>query len=152
MYNILIKRRQDEEVQKAGIPGHFSPQPSVADFIFCCILGLESCPFCDYCEILAEGEKVFQCRNPECRKMSCRHCREINHAPLRCMESSTETRSRTYVEERMTQALLRTCPNCQKSFTKAEGCNKMVWPNHFIQQDSQYTRDDFFNRLAFVVP
>ena len=101
MYNILIKRRQDEEVLKAGIPGH---------------------------------------------------CHEVNHAPLRCTESSMETRSRTYVEEKMTQALLRTCPNCQKSFTKVEGCNKIVWPNAFIQHDSQYTRDDFFNRLAFVVP
>ena len=75
MYNILIKRRQDEEVLKAGIPGH---------------------------------------------------CHEVNHAPLRCTESSMETRSRTYVEEKMTQALLRTCPNCQKSFTKVEGCNKIV--------------------------
>ena len=93
---------------------------------FVCSSGLESCPFCDYCEVLPEGEKVFQCRNPECGKMSCRRCREMNHAPLRCAESSMETRLRTYVEERMTRALLRTCPNCQKTFMKAEGCNKMV--------------------------
>jgi len=108
VYNILVKRRQAEEVLKAGIPG------------------LESCPFCDYCEVLPVGEKVFQCRNPECGKMSCRRCREMNHAPIRCAESSMETRLRTYVEERMTRALLRTCPNCQKTFMKAEGCNKMT--------------------------
>ncbi len=52
VYRRLEKRRQAEEVLAAGIDG------------------LESCPFCEYCEVPAESDPLFRCRNPECSKVS----------------------------------------------------------------------------------
>ena len=64
------------------------------------------------------------------RKVSCRQCREAEHAPLRCEELAVRMRLLNYVEAKMTDALLRTCPNvrCGRRFVKSDGCNKMVRP------------------------
>jgi TRIAD3 protein (E3 ubiquitin-protein ligase RNF216) len=44
-----------------------------------------------------------------------RECRKPSHIPLRCeeVEHDEETRMRTFVEERMAEALIRTCPTCR---------------------------------------
>ena len=34
--------------------------------------GLVSCPFCFFAIIPPKDEKMFQCQNPECMKISCR--------------------------------------------------------------------------------
>ena len=91
--------------------------------------GLISCPFCDYCEILSESDMIFECRNVQCGKQSCRKCRQVNHLPVRCVESGLEydqTRLRKMVEEKLTLALARQCHRCKKLFLKTDGCNKMV--------------------------
>ena len=91
--------------------------------------GLISCPFCDYCEILSESDMIFECRNVQCAKQSCRKCRQVNHLPVRCVESGLEydqTRLRKMVEEKLTLALARQCHRCKKLFLKTDGCNKMV--------------------------
>lgn len=54
-----------------------------------------------------------------------RQCKELNHIPLRCDEVIKTDKARHLIEEKMTQALLRTCYNCKKQFYKEEGCNKM---------------------------
>ena len=108
VYVRLEKRRQAEEVIAAGIEG------------------LESCPFCEYCEVPNDADRLFRCKNPDCVKVSCRLCRESDHSPLRCEEYAVRVRLQSYVETKMTDALLRECPACKRKFVKADGCNKMV--------------------------
>jgi len=84
------------------------------------------CPFCDFALILEnEEERVFRCKNPRCRKESCILCKQPNHLPLRCKEVHVQKAVR-FIEERMTDALIRTCPRCSKKFVKEIGCNKMT--------------------------
>ncbi|KAK9881518.1 hypothetical protein WA026_016398 [Henosepilachna vigintioctopunctata] len=92
---------------------------------------LESCPFCDFATILSsspETNKIFVCQNPECLKESCRLCKEPSHVPLRCdeVEKDDDVKKRVYIENKMTEALLRKCLKCGVSFYKEEGCNKMT--------------------------
>ena len=75
IYERLEKRRQAEEVLAAGIEG------------------LESCPFCDYCQVPPEGDRLFECRNPDCMTVSCRHCRQVSHLPWKCEEATVHFRS-----------------------------------------------------------
>ena len=96
--------------------------------------GLEQCPFCNFANIMdttPEENKVFVCQNPDCGKESCRLCKEISHIPLRCeeVEKYAETRKRTYIENKMTEALIRKCYKCSKPFVKLDGCNKMTSTN-----------------------
>ncbi|XP_067012881.2 uncharacterized protein [Anabrus simplex] len=109
VFSRLLHRKQIEEVKAAGIPG------------------LETCQFCDFATIPAPEDKVFHCLNPECMKNTCRLCKEPDHLPLRCdeVEHIEEVRMRTYIENRMTEALVRTCWKCKQQFIKEDGCNKM---------------------------
>ncbi|XP_050501008.1 uncharacterized protein LOC126880956 isoform X2 [Diabrotica virgifera virgifera] len=89
---------------------------------------LESCPFCDFASIPNTEDKIFRCLNPDCMKESCRLCKEENHVPYKCdeVEKDDDVKARVYVENKMTEALLRKCYKCAKSFFKEEGCNKMT--------------------------
>merc|ERR1719219_764494 len=77
-----------------------------------------------------EQNKVFTCQNPDCGKKSCRLCKAMSHIPLTCKEakgeSEDETRKRTYIENKMSEALMRKCYKCKKSFVKTHGCNHMT--------------------------
>ncbi|XP_060070591.1 uncharacterized protein LOC132550525 [Ylistrum balloti] len=111
MFSILLRRMQEEEVKQAAIPD------------------LVSCPFCSFATIISNpDDKVFKCLNPECLKESCRLCGEPSHIPLRCneVEKQGETDMRTYIETRVTEAMLRKCHRCHKRFIKEAGCNKMT--------------------------
>ena len=79
-------------------------------------------------DTLPEQNKLFACQNPDCGKESCRLCKEFSHIPLRCeeVEKDAEVRKRTYIEKKMTEAMIRNCWKCQKPFVKADGCNKMT--------------------------
>ena len=85
--------------------------------------GLEECPFCQYTTIMdttPEENKIFQCLHPDCGIESCRLCHEMSHIPLRCdeVEKDAEVRKRTYIENKMTEALVRKCWKCHKPFIK----------------------------------
>ena len=45
-----------------------------------------------------------------------RLCKEPNHVPLRCdeIEKQGETSMRAYIENKMSEAMLRNCPRCKK--------------------------------------
>ncbi|XP_071445941.1 uncharacterized protein [Hetaerina americana] len=110
IFGKLVMRLQAEEVNAAGIEG------------------LETCPSCPYSTIPAPEDKVFKCLNPECMKETCRSCKEPSHIPLKCeeVEKNEEVQARTYIENKMTEALIRTCWKCSRKFIKESGCNKMT--------------------------
>lgn len=91
---------------------------------------LEMCPFCDFATIPHENDKIFKCLNPECMKESCRQCKEPSHLPYKCdeIEKPDDVKLRIYVENKMTEALLKKCYQCAKSFIKSDGCNKIKCP------------------------
>lgn len=110
-FDLLLRRMQEEEIEQAGLED------------------LVKCPFCTFATIMPnKDDRVLCCRNPDCMRESCRLCREPNHVPLRCeeVERQGETDWRTFVEMRVSEAMLRTCYNCKKRFYKVEGCNKMT--------------------------
>lgn len=91
MFSKVVQKRQLQEVKAAGIED------------------LELCPYCDFATIPPAGDKIFYCLNPECMKETCRLCKEPAHVPLRCeeVEKKDEVDMRTYIENKMTEALLR---------------------------------------------
>ena len=71
-------------------------------------------------DTLPEQNKLFACQNPDCGKESCRLCKEISHIPLRCeeVEKDAEVRKRTFIENKMSEAMVRRCWKCSKPFIK----------------------------------
>ncbi|XP_011700525.1 PREDICTED: uncharacterized protein LOC105457516 isoform X2 [Wasmannia auropunctata] len=107
-FSILLCKRQEAEIMAAGLEG------------------LVSCPFCHFASIPPPEDKIFKCLNPECMKETCRFCKELNHVPLKCNERKATESARLFLEEKMTEALVRKCYRCSKMFFKEEGCNKMT--------------------------
>lgn len=109
VFSRMVQKRQLEEVQAAGIED------------------LENCPFCGFATIPHPDSTVFMCYNPECMRDSCRKCKRHSHIPQRCEEiESKEVKMRTFIENRMTDALVRSCWRCKRNFIKEAGCNKMT--------------------------
>ncbi|CAH0559360.1 unnamed protein product [Brassicogethes aeneus] len=109
-FSSLARKKAAAEVEAAGM----------AD--------LEVCPFCEFGAVPHEADKVFRCLNPDCLEESCRSCKRTSHLPLKCeeVENDEDVRARTYIEDKMTEALLRECWKCKARFFKEEGCNKMT--------------------------
>ncbi|KAJ8678403.1 hypothetical protein QAD02_014190 [Eretmocerus hayati] len=109
-FSALLKIRQTAELMAAEVDG------------------LVSCPFCHFASIPPPEDKVFKCLNPDCMKETCRLCKELNHVPLKCDEVVKTDNARRMIEEKMTEALIRTCYKCKRQFYKEDGCNKMTCP------------------------
>ncbi|KAF2999907.1 hypothetical protein E8E13_008700 [Curvularia kusanoi] len=67
----------------------------------------------------------FQCLSPTCGRASCLSCSAPWHDPHTCY-SSQLTSLRLTLERATTDAVKRTCPQCNLGFVKSEGCNKLV--------------------------
>jgi hypothetical protein len=67
----------------------------------------------------------FQCLSPTCGRASCLSCALPWHDPHTCF-SSQLTSLRLTLERATTDAVKRTCPQCNLGFVKSEGCNKLV--------------------------
>ena len=111
-FSNLIQNMQKEEIKKAGIEG------------------LESCPSCGYSMIVENpDEKVFKCSRRDCLKETCRFCKEDSHLPKNCEEmkrdKGQEDEMRKFIENRVTESMIRVCHKCNKRFYKIEGCNMM---------------------------
>jgi hypothetical protein len=79
----------------------------------------EECPFCDWgciMEVPIDREPLLRCLNREngCGVASCRKCKKKSHAPKPCEEDEAGKDARLVVEEAMSKALVRNCPNCGK--------------------------------------
>ncbi|KAG0180768.1 hypothetical protein DFQ28_006057 [Apophysomyces sp. BC1034] len=68
---------------------------------------------------------AFQCRNPACNKLTCLQCMRTIRGLHKCWEKEQDG-LRLYVEKAMADAVKRTCPMCNLSFQKSDGCNKIV--------------------------
>ncbi|BFZ62929.1 hypothetical protein YB2330_004041 [Saitoella coloradoensis] len=69
----------------------------------------------------------FRCQNSDCSRDSCLECGREWFPFHRCFEEEGDG-LRLYVEKAMADAVKRTCPICQVSFVKSDGCNKLVCP------------------------
>ncbi|QDS69495.1 hypothetical protein FKW77_006814 [Venturia effusa] len=67
----------------------------------------------------------FTCRSPACGKQSCLHCHSLWRDIHECYSSQLSSLQQA-LESAMTGAIKRTCPNCNMSFVKSAGCNKLV--------------------------
>jgi hypothetical protein len=67
----------------------------------------------------------FQCLSPACGRASCLSCSAPWHDPHECYSSQVQS-LRLTLERATTDAIKRTCPNCNLGFVKSEGCNKLV--------------------------
>ena len=67
----------------------------------------------------------FQCLSPTCHRSSCVSCSAPWHDPHTCYSSQLQS-LRLTLERATTDAVKRTCPNCNLGFVKSEGCNKLV--------------------------
>ncbi|KAI9836502.1 MAG: hypothetical protein M1837_003311 [Sclerophora amabilis] len=67
----------------------------------------------------------FTCRSTACGRSSCLVCGKEWRDIHICYESE-RLALRSYVERAMAEAVKRTCPNCNLSFVKASGCNKLT--------------------------
>uniref|UniRef100_A0A915PIJ3 RING-type domain-containing protein n=1 Tax=Setaria digitata TaxID=48799 RepID=A0A915PIJ3_9BILA len=81
---------------------------------------IELCPFCDFPTVIDRNDdQIFCCLNPICQKESCRKCQKESHIPLRCEEVEREvdfeTKKRKFIEESMSEAVIRKCPRCRNS-------------------------------------
>ncbi|CAF3701950.1 unnamed protein product [Rotaria sp. Silwood1] len=111
LFSRLIIKIQQEELRLANIPN------------------FEQCKYCTFGTIIEDpDERVFRCLNQECLKETCRACGEPNHIPLRCdeVEKKDELDMRTFIENRVSEAMIRVCYKCKQRFYKLEGCNKMT--------------------------
>ncbi|PKY05504.1 hypothetical protein P168DRAFT_317028 [Aspergillus campestris IBT 28561] len=108
----LDSLQQEDEVRRAGLEG------------------LDSCPFCEFKAVCApiEEDREFRCQNPACEEVSCRLCKATSHIPQTCAEAAKEKGipERHLVEEAMSKALIRQCPQCKVNIVKESGCNKMI--------------------------
>ena len=89
--------------------------------------GIDHVVKCFHCGFMVEfiGEGNMKC--PQCSKETCSKCGLEAHPHKTCKQAQEEDPEKI-IEEKMNDAIIRTCPNCKTPFTKDVGCNKMVCP------------------------
>ena len=117
-----------QKALKANLFSKWLSRIQIAELEKADIKGLEQCPFCAFATIMddtpPEQNKLFVCQNPECGKNSCRLCKEVSHIPLSCKEAkedTDETRKRIFIENKMSEAMIRKCWKCSKPLIKSTG-------------------------------
>ncbi|XP_040591808.1 E3 ubiquitin-protein ligase RNF216-like [Mesocricetus auratus] len=85
------------------------------------------CPSCSFPALLDREVKRFRCPNVHCLKETCSNCQGLwkEHTSLTCevLAEKDDVLYRTSIEENMTAACIRKCPQCGTSLIKSEGCN-----------------------------
>ncbi|CAG9853865.1 unnamed protein product [Phyllotreta striolata] len=90
--------------------------------------GTAVCPFCGLAQPTVKEETIIKCINVDCLMESCKQCGHESHLPMKCneIEYDEDVQRRTFIENKMTDALARSCHNCKRRFIKSSGCNKMT--------------------------
>lgn len=52
-------------------------------------------------------------------------CKKPNHLPAKCEDVLDAEKARKYIEEELSNTIIRKCHRCFKAFVKEYGCNKM---------------------------
>lgn len=86
--------------------------------------GLVKCHQCGF-EATIDDSQAFHC--PECGEDTCPGCGLRAHPGFSC-DAMKKIDPEHRAEERMSDAVIRTCPKCHAPFLKAEGCMKMNCP------------------------
>ena len=95
-------------------------------------LAHSQCPKCVSLLVLPDLVTILHCPLPECQHVSCRRCQQAPHRSKTCEEATAEKESlsaHARAADAMTDAVVRKCPECSKSFIKEVGCNKMKCPS-----------------------
>ncbi|KAA6364938.1 MAG: putative E3 ubiquitin-protein ligase [Streblomastix strix] len=93
--------------------------------------GFSECPYCDYKEIIVgQEEPLFWCKNLRCEKISCRKCKKVwdNNHQCGSQVQTLEDQKRIFIEQKMSQSVIRSCYKCNKQIIKTQGCNHMTCP------------------------
>uniref|UniRef100_A0A8H7TR32 RING-type domain-containing protein n=1 Tax=Bionectria ochroleuca TaxID=29856 RepID=A0A8H7TR32_BIOOC len=99
----------------------------------------EACPFCYYIEnfegLPKQRHPLFQCKNDDCGKLSCRLCQSRAHDGKTCQEAKMseldknveeQTRQvKRMLDEAMSEGRLRKCNHCKAGIELEAGCNKI---------------------------
>jgi len=81
--------------------------------------------------VLRRRGALFKCANTRCARESCITCSKEWLPFHKCYEKE-EDAARIYVERAMADAVKRTCPLCNVSFVKSDGCNKLTCPCGYV--------------------
>ncbi|CAG0914972.1 unnamed protein product [Notodromas monacha] len=106
LFGALLREDQNEQLRAAGLQE------------------LVECPFCSFGAVVEDKTMTeFQCLNPGCGKRSCIACKKT-HSPTD-MCKVVQRSAQKLMEEKLSEAVVRSCPWCKKSLVKADGCNHM---------------------------
>lgn len=89
--------------------------------------GIPNLVKCANCGFIVEFLGSSNMRCPQCQKETCSKCGLLAHPGKTCEEAKAVDPEKL-IEEKMNDAIIRVCPNCNTPFMKDEGCNKMVCP------------------------
>jgi TRIAD3 protein (E3 ubiquitin-protein ligase RNF216) len=91
------------------------------------ITNLVTCHRCGIPTIFekCKGNHIFRC--PNCSAETCLKCRMIAHPGITCKDFKLKDPT-VLIQEKMNEALVRTCPTCQAQIMKELGCNRMECP------------------------
>ncbi|XP_068249312.1 uncharacterized protein [Palaemon carinicauda] len=88
---------------------------------------------CSICLEDVSYTEMGRCNSMRNEHIFCLHCirklcKKEDHIPLRCNEVKTNVaeEARKKLENKMSEAIIRLCPQCGKRFIKLKGCNKMT--------------------------
>jgi hypothetical protein len=113
---------------------------------------LEECPCCDWAcvmEVSVGEEPVFRCGNKEggCGAKTCRLCKKKDHLPYPC-----EQGKRLTIEESMTKALLRNCPNCANGMLRPflrVVLRRLIPPPILFYPHEAFIKEDGVRHISF---
>ncbi len=90
-------------------------------------INIKLCQHCGAGTDIGENSEQYLLVCMECFKDTCLKCNQVDHPGKSCYSLGNVTQSkRQEIEDKMTEALIVKCNNCNKSIFKNEGCNKVT--------------------------
>jgi TRIAD3 protein (E3 ubiquitin-protein ligase RNF216) len=90
-------------------------------------INIKICQHCGAGTDIGEGSEQYLLVCMECFKDTCLKCNQIDHPGKTCYSLGNVSKSkRQEIEDKMSEALIVKCKQCNKSLFKNEGCNKIT--------------------------